>query len=68
MPERGLMRRCWCLSLLAITSLPACATGSRPLPPVNGVPWQTAPAADEAAIVALFDSTAAGVMINDHSG
>jgi hypothetical protein len=26
----------------------------------NGLPWRTAPAADEAAIVALFDSTAAG--------
>jgi uncharacterized protein (TIGR02246 family) len=60
MPERSLMRTCWSLSLLAFAGVTACTAASRPLPPSNGVAWQTAPAADEAAILALFDSTAAG--------
>jgi uncharacterized protein (TIGR02246 family) len=54
------MRTRWPLSFIVITVATACASGSRSLPPANGVVWETAPPADEAAIRALFDSTAAG--------
>lgn len=42
---------------LAIT---ACTAGTPALQPANGVPWQAPSSGDEAAIRALFDSTAAG--------
>ena len=48
------------LSFIVIAAATACASASRSLPPANGVVWETAPSADEAAIRALFDSTAAG--------
>ncbi len=54
------MRTCWTLSLVVIAAATACATGARSLPPASGVVWETAPPVDEAAILALFDSTAAG--------
>jgi uncharacterized protein (TIGR02246 family) len=38
----------------------ACTAGRPGLQPADGIPWQQAPAADEAAIRALFDTTAAG--------
>jgi uncharacterized protein (TIGR02246 family) len=54
------MRTCWSLSLIVMAAAAACATGARALPPASGVVWETAPTADAGAILALFDSTAAG--------
>jgi hypothetical protein len=54
------MRTRWSLSFALIAAAAACATAARSLPPASGAVWETAPAVDEAAILALFDSTAAG--------
>jgi uncharacterized protein (TIGR02246 family) len=59
-PELAFMRMGWTLSFIVVAGLPACASGSRSLPPASGVTWQAANAADATAIIALFDSTAAG--------
>jgi uncharacterized protein (TIGR02246 family) len=55
------MRYLAALGVTAIIGITGCsAAGSSALPPANGIPWQAASTADDAAIRALFDSTAAG--------
>ena len=55
------MRYLAALCAAVVIGATACGTeGSSALPPADGIPWQPASAADDAAIRALFDSTAAG--------
>jgi uncharacterized protein (TIGR02246 family) len=44
----------------AAVVITACTAGAPALQPPNGIPWQAPSAGDEAALRALFDSTAAG--------
>jgi uncharacterized protein (TIGR02246 family) len=44
----------------AAVVITACTAGAPALQPSNGIPWQAPSAGDEAALRALFDSTAAG--------
>ena len=48
------------LGLTTVFALAACTTGQPALQPADGILWQSASPADEAAIRALFDTTAAG--------
>jgi uncharacterized protein (TIGR02246 family) len=48
------------LGMAAVIAVAACATPSSSLPPANGTPWQPPSTADETAIRARLDSTAAG--------
>jgi uncharacterized protein (TIGR02246 family) len=48
------------IGIAATVAITACDAGKSAPPPANGVPWQTPSAGDDAAIRALFDSSAAG--------
>ena len=54
------MRYLAAIGAAVAVSVTACTASTPALQPASGVPWQAPSAADEAAIHALFDSTAAG--------
>jgi uncharacterized protein (TIGR02246 family) len=53
------------IGVAAAVAITACNAGTPAPQPANGAPWQSPSANDEAAIRALFDSTAAGWIRGD---